>query len=74
MKKLNYLIAFSLLVVLSILIHNCTGTGETANIEEAAKKLYVKPGSYDELYAFVEPAVAPARLLWIDFSYDPGLS
>ncbi|MFZ5948193.1 MAG: Sec-dependent nitrous-oxide reductase [Stygiobacter sp.] len=53
MKKLNYLIAFSLLVVLSILIHNCTGTGETANIEEAAKKVYVKPGSYDELYAFM---------------------
>lgn len=52
MKKVTYLIGVVLIIALSLSIHNCTSSSETASAEDAAKKVYVKPGSYDELYAF----------------------
>lgn len=52
MKKVTYFIGLLIIIALSLSIHNCTSSSETASAEDAAKKVYVKPGSYDELYAF----------------------
>ncbi|MFA3784002.1 Sec-dependent nitrous-oxide reductase [Melioribacteraceae bacterium 4301-Me] len=51
MKKIM-LISFAV-ILSSITFVNCTQSGETANDEEAAKKVYVAPGKYDEFYAFL---------------------
>jgi nitrous-oxide reductase len=51
----NYKFLFTILAVaiFSGLIYNCSGNGESASADDAAKRVYVKPGSYDEFYAFM---------------------
>lgn len=53
MKKYQWIAGFVVVVLLSLALHNCSGNGESASAEDAAKRVYVKPGSYDEFYAFM---------------------
>ncbi len=50
MKKTNYLIAAILVAVFSVYFFSCSGKGELASDSDAASKVYVAPGSYDEFY------------------------
>ncbi|MBI1937954.1 MAG: Sec-dependent nitrous-oxide reductase [Ignavibacteriales bacterium] len=51
----NKKIYFSLfaLILFSVAVFNCTGSGDSGNFSDAASKVYVAPGSYDEFYAFM---------------------
>lgn len=53
MKKIKVISVLLLIVIAGIILYNCSGSGESASAEDAAKRVYVKPGSYDELYAFM---------------------
>ena len=53
MKHYKMIAGFVLVVLLGLVLNNCSGNGETASAEDAAKRVYVKPGSYDEFYAFL---------------------
>lgn len=51
----NYKFIYPLLagIIISVFFYNCSGNGESASADDAAKRVYVKPGSYDEFYAFM---------------------
>ncbi len=51
MKKI-ILILFAV-TLSAVFLTNCTQSGETASDIDAAKKVYVAPGKYDEFYAFL---------------------
>ncbi|MCB0725684.1 MAG: Sec-dependent nitrous-oxide reductase [Ignavibacteriae bacterium] len=59
MKKFNYLWSFILLLVavgvISFAVKGCGdgGQGDVTLVSDAADRVYVKPGSYDEFYAVV---------------------
>lgn len=53
MKAKNIFISLSALIIFSIIIYNCSGSGSSSGFDDAAGKVYVAPGSYDELYAFM---------------------
>ena len=53
MKRYKMIAGLVLVVLLGLVLNNCSGNGESASAEDAAKRVYVKPGSYDEFYAFL---------------------
>lgn len=53
MKNFKLLAGLVTAVLVGIILFNCSGSGESASAEDAAKRVYVKPGSYDEFYAFM---------------------
>ncbi|MFA7420539.1 MAG: Sec-dependent nitrous-oxide reductase [Melioribacteraceae bacterium] len=53
MKNFKLIAGLVTAVLVGIILFNCSGSGESASAEDAAKRVYVKPGSYDEFYAFM---------------------
>lgn len=53
MKKYKVISGFLAVVIIFSILYNCSGSGESSSAEDAAKRVYVKPGSYDEFYAFM---------------------
>jgi len=53
MKNIKLIVVLLTIVLTGVILYNCSGTGESASAEDAAKTVYVKPGSYDEFYAFM---------------------
>lgn len=53
MKNKNILLTIFVLTILSIIIYNCSGSGGSGDFSDAAGKVYVAPGSYDQFYAFM---------------------
>lgn len=53
MKNFKMIAALIVIIVAGVFLVKCSGSGESASAEDAAKKVYVKPGSYDEFYAFM---------------------
>ncbi len=53
MKNIKLIVGLFTVVIVGIILFNCSGSGESASAEDAAKRTYVKPGSYDEFYAFM---------------------
>ncbi|MBI3125481.1 MAG: nitrous oxide reductase, partial [Ignavibacteriales bacterium] len=53
MKNIKLIVGLFAVVIVGIILFNCSGSGESASAEDAAKRTYVKPGSYDEFYAFM---------------------
>ncbi len=53
MKNIKLIVGFLAVVIFGIILYNCSGSGESASTEDAAKRVYVKPGSYDEFYTFM---------------------
>ncbi len=51
MKKIILLV--SLFLTLTIVLFNCSQSKESASFTDAAEKVYVAPGKYDEFYAFM---------------------
>lgn len=53
MKNKNILLTIFVLTILSIIIYNCSGSGGSGDFSDAAGRVYVAPGSYDQFYAFM---------------------
>jgi nitrous-oxide reductase len=53
MKNKKILLTIFVLTILSIIIYNCSGSGGSGDFSDAAGKVYVAPGSYDQFYAFM---------------------
>lgn len=53
MKNKKIFVSLFALTVFSVIIYNCTGSGDSGNFSDAASKVYVAPGSYDEFYSFM---------------------
>lgn len=53
MKNKKILLTIFVLTILSIIIYNCSGSGGSGDFSDAADKVYVAPGSYDQFYAFM---------------------
>ncbi|KAF0150345.1 MAG: nitrous oxide reductase protein NosZ [Ignavibacteria bacterium] len=53
MKNAKLVVGILTTFLVGIVLYNCSGSGESASAEDAAKRVYVKPGSYDEFYAFM---------------------
>lgn len=53
MKNKKIFISLFALIIFSGIIYNCTGSGDSGNFSDAASKVYVAPGSYDEFYSFM---------------------
>ncbi len=53
MKYNKLIFSFLALIVISGVIYNCSGSGNSGDFSDAANKVYVAPGSYDEFYAFM---------------------
>lgn len=53
MKNKKIFISLFALIIFSGIIYNCTGSGDSGSFGDAANKVYVAPGSYDEFYAFM---------------------
>lgn len=50
-RKIIYLLIPS--IILIAFLYNCSQSKESANFSDAASKVYVAPGKYDEFYAFM---------------------
>ena len=54
MNKLKFTLFFSVITLAMILlVFACNSNKESATDSDAAKKVYVAPGKYDELYSFM---------------------
>jgi nitrous-oxide reductase len=53
MKNVKLITGLLLIALTGVILYNCSSSGESASAEDAAKQVYVKPGSYDEFYAFM---------------------
>lgn len=53
MKSKKILLTIFVFTILSIIIYNCSGSGGSGDFSDAADKVYVAPGSYDQFYAFM---------------------
>ncbi len=53
MKNAKMILGLLAVALIGVVLYNCSGSGESASAEDAAKSVYVKPGSYDEFYAFM---------------------
>lgn len=53
MKSKKILLTIFVLTILSIIIYNCSGSGGSGDFSDAAGRVYVAPGSYDQFYAFM---------------------
>lgn len=53
MKTKKILLSLFALIAFSIIIYNCSGSGSSGEFSDAANKVYVAPGSYDQFYAFM---------------------
>ncbi len=53
MKNAKLIVGLLTVFLVGIVLYNCSGSGESASAEDAAEKVYVKPGTYDEFYAFM---------------------
>lgn len=53
MKNYKFIYPLFAGIIISVFFYNCSGNGESASADDAAKRVYVKPGSYDEFYAFM---------------------
>ncbi|MBU0560423.1 MAG: Sec-dependent nitrous-oxide reductase [Bacteroidota bacterium] len=53
MKRKTIIISAAILIISSLLIFNCSENKGTFGSDDAASKVYVAPGQYDEFYAFM---------------------
>jgi len=53
MKRKGIIISLISVLTTALIIYNCSGGGSSSNFSDAASKVYVAPGSYDEFYAFM---------------------
>lgn len=53
MKRKGIIISLISILIIALITYNCSGGGSSSNFSDAASKVYVAPGSYDEFYAFM---------------------
>jgi len=53
MKTKKILLSLFALIAFSVIAFNCSGSGGSGEFSDAANKVYVAPGSYDQFYAFM---------------------
>lgn len=53
MKNKKILVSLFAIITFSVIVYNCSGSGGSGEFSDAAGKVYVAPGSYDQFYAFM---------------------
>ncbi|MCF8241782.1 MAG: Sec-dependent nitrous-oxide reductase [Melioribacteraceae bacterium] len=53
MKKISLIVSLAALIAISSALYNCAGPGDETGYADAAQKVYVAPGQYDEFYSFM---------------------